>query len=109
MEEKLLLFLQYLEYTRKLVHSFVLEYTAHLYNFVNIISGKYLILTFLLCIYISYTSVNDKQLYASYTSDNYNDYILSKLTNKIIDISKFSIHTVNNKILHPITMFIQNL
>ena len=80
-----------------------------IYDYVNIISGKYLILCFLLCIYISYTSINDKQLYTSYTSDTYKDYILINLINKIVNSSKFSIHYINNKILHPITLFLQNL
>ena len=79
-----------------------------MFDFVNIISGKYLVLCFLLCIYISYSSINDKQLYTSYTSDAHNDYILMKFVNKIVNLSKFSIHYINNKILHPVTLFLQN-
>ena len=92
-------------YSQKTLQAF----STHFYSLVNIISGKYLILVFMLCIYISYTSINDKPLYTSYTSDNYNDYILSKFVNKVIEVSKFSIHKINNKILHPITLFLQNL
>ena len=74
----------------------------------NIISGKYLIIAFLMTLYISYHSTSDKIIYSSYTSDNYKDVILSLITSKILKQAKFSIHLINNKILHPITIFMQN-
>ena len=80
-----------------------------LFNLVNIVSSKYLLFCFISCIYFGYTSVNDKILYTSYTSDNYNDQILSNFVQQFLNTSKFNIHYINNKILHPITLFLQNL
>lgn len=79
------------------------------YNLVSIVSGKYLVISFIWCIYLSYSFLNDKIIFTSYTSDNYNDFILNVLTTNTIDFSKFNIHYISNKILHPIIIFIQNL
>ena len=84
-------------------------YTKELYSLLNLVSGKYLVICVVMTIYLSYYSINDKILYSSYTSDNYNDYLLSKFTQKLFSEAKFSIHYINNKILHPITLFLQNL
>ena len=74
----------------------------------NILSSKYLLICFVFCLYLSYTSINDKTVLNSYTIDSYNDFLLNKITSKIISISKFNIHYLNNKVLHPITLFLQN-
>ena len=79
-----------------------------IYSLLNLVSGKYLLICIIITIYLSYYSINDKIIYSSYTSDNYNDYLLSKFTLGLFAISKFSIHYINNKILHPITLFLQN-
>ena len=79
-----------------------------IYQLSNIISGKYLIITLFLCFYISYHSTSDKILFSSYTSDNYNDILLNNITKIVIKQSKFSTHIINNKVLHPITVFLQN-
>jgi len=78
-------------------------------TYINIISGKYLVIAFLTLSYLSYSFINDKIVFASYTSDSYEDYILIKIVNKWTNLSKFDIHFLNNKILHPITLFLQNL
>ena len=80
----------------------------NIFNLVNIISSKYLIICILLCIYISYYSLHDLSNYSTYSIDNYKDYILSGLTKKALFWSKYNLHLLNNKILHPITLFLQN-
>ena len=87
-----------------------LSLSEFFYSLANIISGKYLILCFIFLIYISYYSLYDKILYSTYTSDNYNDYLLSYLlSSPTFNYAKFNLHFINNKILHPITVFVQNL
>ncbi len=77
---------------------------------INIVSGKYLIMCIIILFYTSYTSLQDKIIYTSYTSDNYNDYLLSKiLVCFSVSNFKFNIHILSNKILHPITIFLQSL
>ena len=85
------------------------DFLNQILDFIQVISNKYLLLSFFVCIYFSYSFINDKISLTSYTSDNYNDYILNTFTNRVLNISKFSIHIVNNKILHPINLFLQNL
>lgn len=81
----------------------------YIYEFFSIISNKYILIILITTIYFSYHSTNEKLCFNSFTSDNYNDLIISKFTKFILNQSKFSIHIINNKVLHPITIFLQNL
>lgn len=78
------------------------------WNILQVVSGKYLIITVVTFTYIAYSSINDKIIYSSYTSDSYNDYLMSKYLSKFFNATKFDIHLICNKILHPITLFLQN-
>ena len=96
-------------YLQEQVYRITLHVLGEFINLINVISGKYLILCFIWCIYLSYSSINDKIIFTSYSSDSYNDFILNKITNRVLQLSKFNIHFINNKMLHPITLFLQNL
>ena len=80
-----------------------------IYALINIVSNKYLILILLFLFYLCYHNISDKILYSTYTSDNYKDIHLIKFTKIFLNQSKFSILILNNKILHPITIFFQNM
>ena len=85
------------------------DFLEQIFVLTQIVSNKYLMLSFLLCAYFSHSFINDKTSLTSYTSDNYNDYILNTFVNKVKNLSKFNIHIINNKVLHPVNLFLQNL
>ena len=82
---------------------------VYLCDLFSIISNKYILLIILTTIYLSYHSLNEKLSLSSFTSDNYNDVLLSKFNKFVINQSKFSLHLINNKVLHPLIVFLQNL
>ena len=88
---------------------FIHDFVNYLYDLVSIISNKYIIIILITTVYLSYYSINEKLVYSSFTSDNHDDLILSKFVKFILNQSKFSLHIINNKVLHPITLFLQNL
>ena len=96
-------FIEYADYY------FVNGILNYLFDLISIISNKYILIILITTIYLSYHSINEKLSYSSFTSDNHNDLILAKFTRFILNQSKFSLHIINNKILHPITIFLQNL
>ena len=97
----------------KLIYSIYGEqidsFINYFWSYANIISRKYLLIILLIIVYLSYFSTTEKIVYSSFNSDNYNDYIISKISKFFIIQSKISLHIINNKVLHPITIFIQNL
>ena len=88
---------------------FVSDALNYLYDLISIISNKYILIILITTVYLSYHSINERLSYSSFTSDNHNDLILSKFVKFILNQSKFSLHIINNKVLHPITVFLQNL
>ena len=104
-KKKLILWVDIISPYIDFLYDLVLPY----FTLVNVISNKYILLTIIVSIYLSYNFTTEKIVYSSYTSDNYNDLILSKLSKSVINQSKALLHIVNNKILHPITIFLQNL
>ena len=75
----------------------------------SIITNKYILLILITTVYLSYYSINEKLVFSSYTLDNHNDLVLSKFTKFILNQSKISLHIINNKVLHPVSIFLQNL
>ena len=88
---------------------FVNNFLNYFYDLVSIISNKYILIILITTVYLAYYSVNEKLCYSSFTSDIHNDLILSKFVKFTLNQSKFSLHIINNKVLHPITIFLQNL
>ena len=81
----------------------------YIFELINIISNKYIIILLLITIYLSSNNINERYIYSSFASDNFNDIWLKSLSKFILKQSKISLHIINNKLLHPIAMFLQNL
>lgn len=103
------MYLFYKDFIKYADDYFVNNYLNCFYDLISIISNKYILIILITTVYLSYYSINERLAYSSFTSDNHNDIILSKFVKFILNQSKFSLHIINNKVLHPITLFLQNL